>query len=96
MLDVGPLPRGGSGSTPNSTGGGDNQTSGASFRIVATAQDWDLTVGTNTPGQSGNANDPHYRDLFEMWAADQYFPAFFSRPKIDSVAERVTVLTPAG
>lgn len=94
-FDVGPLPRGGNGSTPNSTGGGDNQTYGASFRIVATAQDWDRTVGTNSPGQSGDPNNPHYRDLFEMWAADQYFPAFFSRPKIDSVAERVTLMAPA-
>ena len=34
-LDVGPLPRGGYHSTLNNTGRGDNQTSGASFRIIA-------------------------------------------------------------
>lgn len=95
-LNVGPLPRGGYGNTVNSTGGGNNQTSGASFRIISTTEDWDLTVGTNTPGQSGDPDDPHYRNLFEMWADDQFFPAFFSRDRIDSVAERVTVLVPSG
>lgn len=93
-LDVGPLPRGGYGNTPNSTGGNDNQSSGASFRIVATTEDWDKTVGTNAPGQSGDPDDPHYRDLFEMWASDQFFPAFYSRPKIESVADEVRVLLP--
>ena len=33
-LTVGPLPRGGDSYTLNNTGGGDNQTSGASFRII--------------------------------------------------------------
>ncbi len=94
-LDVGTLPRGGYSHTPNSTGGADNQTSGASFRIVATTADWDSTVGTNTPGQSGNPDDPHYRNLFEMWATDQYFPAFYTRGKVDSVAQGVTLLRPA-
>lgn len=94
-LDVGTLPRGGYAYTPNSTGGADNQGSGASFRIVTTTEDWDRTVGTNTPGQSGDPDDRHYRDLFEMWARDQYFPAFYTRGKIDSVADEVTVLTPA-
>jgi penicillin amidase len=95
LLDVGTLPRGGYGHTPNATGGADNQAAGASFRIVATAQDWDLAMGTNTPGQSGNPADPHYRDLFELWAADRFFPAFYTRARIDSVADRVTILAPA-
>jgi len=94
-LDVGPAPRGGYAFTPNATGGGDNQTSGASFRIVVDLSDWDNTVGTNTPGQSGDPDSPHYRDLFPLWADGRYFPAFFSRARIESVtAERMT-LTPA-
>ncbi|MBW3656104.1 MAG: penicillin acylase family protein, partial [Gemmatimonadetes bacterium] len=80
---------------PNATGGADNQGSGASFRIVATAEDWDLTMGINTPGQSGDPAHPHYRDLFELWATDRYFPAFYTRPRVDSVADRVTILAPA-
>jgi penicillin amidase len=94
LLDVGTLPRGGYGHTPNATGGAENQAAGASFRIVATAGEWDRTMGTNTPGQSGNPEDPHYRDLFEPWATDRFFPAFYTRARIDSVASRVTLLVP--
>ena len=93
-LDVGPLPRGGYGGTVHNTGNGDNQTSGASFMIVADTSDWDNSVGLNAPGQSGNPDSPHYRDLFELWARGKYFPIFFSRAKIDSVTERTTMLRP--
>ena len=86
-LNVGPLPRGGYGGTVHSTGGGDNQTSGASFMIVVATSDWDNSVGLNTPGQSGNPDSPHYRDLFELWARGKYFPILYSRVKVDSVAE---------
>ena len=95
-LDVGPFPRGGYGGTVHNTGNGDNQTSGASFMIIADTADWDNSVGLNTPGQSGDPDSPHYRDLFEVWARDRYFPIFFSRAKVDSVTESTTVLRPAG
>ena len=95
-LDVGPFPRGGYGGTVHNTGNGDNQTSGASFMIVADTADWDNSVGLNTPGQAGDPDSPHYRDLFEVWARDRYFPIFFSRAKVDSVTESVTLLRPAG
>ena len=93
-LDLGPLPRGGNGNTVNQTTGGYNQTSGASFRILADLSDWDLSLGTNSPGQSGEPGSPHYRDLFDLWAGDKYFPVFFSRPKIESAARSVTRLIP--
>ena len=94
-LDVGPLPRGGYGGTVHNTGGDDNQTSGASFMIVADTSDWDNSVGLNTPGQSGNPDSSHYRDLFELWARGKYFPIFYSRAKVDSVTESTTLLRPA-
>ncbi len=93
-LDVGPAPRGGDANTPGATGGGDNQTSGASFRIVMDLVDWDTVVGINTPGQSGNPDSPHYRDLFPLWANDRYFGAPYSRSRIESSMESRTVLTP--
>jgi len=94
QLDVGPLPRGGNSYTVNNTSSGDNQTSGASFRIIADLSDWDSSLGTNSPGQSGNPNNPHYADLFEMWARGEYFPVYFSRKRIESAAEQTTVLKP--
>ena len=90
-LEVGPLPRGGYGSTPGMTGGSDNQTSGASFRIVVDTKDWDTSMFTNAPGQSGNPDSPFYRNLFPIWANDQHFPVYFSREKVEmSAAEKET------
>jgi len=66
-LDVGPAPRGGNSLTVNNTGGGDNQGSGASFRVIIDTGDWDHTLATNTPGQNGDPNHPHYDNLFRMW-----------------------------
>ena len=95
QLDVGPAARGGYGVTLNATGNSDNQTSGASFRFIVDVSDWDAAVGTNTPGQSGDPASPHYRDLFEPWARDRYFPVFYSRPRIEAASESRLELTPA-
>ena len=95
-LMVGPLPRGGDGTTVSATGGNDNQTSGGSLKIIADTEDWDNSVGLNTPGQSGNPDDPHYRDLFQLWAQGQYFPVAYSRKKVESVTESALRLAPGG
>ena len=93
-LDLGPLPRGGSAHTVNSTSDVENQATGASFRIVADVGDWDRSVGTNSPGQSGDPASSHYRDLFGPWAEGSYFPAAYSRPMVESVAEAKLNLVP--
>jgi penicillin amidase len=62
--------------------------------MIADTEDWDHAVGTNAPGQSGDPDDPHYRDLFELWAEGKYFPVFYSRAKVESVAERTERLMP--
>jgi len=94
-FDVGHFPRGGDGFTITATGGGDNQLGGGSFKIVVDTENWDNSVGLNSPGQSGDVNDPHYRDLYELWARGKYFPIFYSRSKVESVAEKTFVLMPA-
>ena len=95
-LDVGPAPRGGSSYTVNPTGRGDNQTGGPSYRIIADASNWDNSVATiNLPGQSGDPDSPHYRDLFELYVAGKPTPLFFSRKKVESVTERTIRLVPA-
>jgi penicillin amidase len=93
--NVGPLPRGGNSHTPNSTGSGDNQSSGASFRIIADVSDWDKTLMINTPGQSADPQSRYYKNLFELWANDQYFPSYFTKEKIKTVTKEQTVLKPA-
>ncbi len=93
-FEAGPLPRGGYGSTVNQTGNGDNQTSGASFRIVVDTEDWDRAVGMNTPGQSGDVRSPFYRNLFEYWANDDFHPVFYSREKIEAATAQRLNLRP--
>lgn len=95
-FDVGGLPRGGDSYTITATGGGDNQVSGGSFKIVVDTGNWDNSVGLNTPGQSGDVNNPHYRDLYPLWARGIYFPIFYSRDKVEGVAEKTIRLEPAG
>ncbi len=93
-LNVGPLPKGGNSYTPGSTGGNLRQSSGASFRMIVNTGDWDAAIGTNSPGQSGDPESPFYKNLFESWANDQYFPVYYSRQKIESVAVEKLVLSP--
>jgi len=93
-LDLGPLPRGGNSYTPGSTGGNNNQSSGGSFRMIVNTGDWDAAIGTNGPGQSGDPDSPFYSNLFEPWAKDQYFPVYYSREKIDSMAVNKVILNP--
>jgi penicillin amidase len=93
-LDAGPAPRGGDAYTVGATGNGENQTSGASFRIVTDVSDWEKTAGINTPGQSGNPDDPHYKDLFPLWATDRYVSVPYRRDRVEAAAESHLVLSP--
>ncbi len=92
LLNAGPLPRGGYENTVGSTGSGLRQSSGASFRIIVDLADWDSMIATNSPGQSGNPMSNHYKDLFPLWANDEYFPLYFSKEKIDQVKEQEIIL----
>jgi penicillin amidase len=93
-INLGPVARGGYGETVNATGNDLNQAHGASFRILVDTEDWDKTLGVNNPGQSGNPDSPHYGDLFPIWAENSYFPVFFSKEKVKTVAEGTTILKP--
>jgi penicillin amidase len=93
-FNVGPYPRGGNSYTANVTGSGDNQTHGGTFRVIVDTGNWDHSLATNSPGQSGNVNHKHYRNLFSIWANDQFFPLFYSRKKIESVTDYIINLQP--
>ncbi|MEZ5288166.1 MAG: penicillin acylase family protein [Vicinamibacterales bacterium] len=96
QLDVGPAPRGGDSYTVTATGGGDNQTSGGSLKMIADLDDWDRSVALNNPGQSGDPRSSHYRDLFDLWSRGRYFPIFYSRSRVESVTEQTLTLQPGG
>jgi penicillin amidase len=96
LFDLPAVERGGDGNTPNATGGANfRQTSGASFREILDLADWDRSVATSVPGQSGQPLSLHYSDLLPLWAEGRYFPLLFSRKKVEEVAKERLVLEPA-
>ncbi len=93
-VSPGPLPRGGYANTLNATGNTDNQTAGASMRVVMDLANWDSAIATNTPGQSGDPRSRHYMDLFPLWAAGKYVPLPYSRAAVNARTESVDIITP--
>jgi penicillin amidase len=94
-FNVGPFPRAGYSDTVFATSGSDaRQTDGATFREVMDVADWDRSIGTSAPGQSGQPGSPHFNDLAKLWAAEQYFPYSFSQALVEKNAEATLVLQP--
>jgi penicillin G amidase len=71
------------------------QIGGPSFRVVMDVGDWDNSRAMNTPGQSGDPNSPHYRDLAPLWLKGEYFPLLYTRAKVEAAAVRRIELVPA-
>ncbi len=95
VFNLAPVERGGDGFTPNATRGpGYSQTSGASYRHILDFADWDRSVFTSAPGQSGQPGSPHYADLLPMWAEGEYAPLVFSREAVEENMAHRLVLTP--
>ena len=54
------------------------------------------TAGSSTrPASPAIPLSPHYRDLFPLWAAGDYFPLLYSRPAVEAAARLVIHLAPA-
>jgi penicillin amidase len=70
-------------------------TAGASFRMVLDVGRWDESRAINTPGQSGDPDSPHFRDLFPLWVKGDYVPLVYSKAAVDAATETVISLTPA-
>jgi penicillin amidase len=95
VLDLGSVRRGGDGFTPNATRGpGYAQSSGASYRHILDLADWDRSVFTSTPGQSGQPGSQHYGDLLPMWAEGRYAPLVYSRPAVEANTAHRLLLQP--
>jgi len=96
VFDRGPVGRGGDAYTPNATGGPDyHQNAGASYRHILDLADWDRSVFTSTPGQSGQPGSPYYDNLLPLWAKHQYTPLVFSRKAVEASLGHQLVLQPS-
>jgi penicillin amidase len=92
----GPIARPGDSNTVNATSGANfQQTNGASYRQILDLADWDRSVMTNVPGESGNPESPHYADLLDDWAAGRYHPMPYSRKAVEAVTVERIALVPA-
>jgi penicillin amidase len=98
-LDIGPLPKGGSASSPMHAGYRPSDfrvTHGASFRMVVDLADLDSSLTINAPGQSGDPRSAHYADLAPLWARCEYVPMLWSDSAIVAATHFTWILTPAG
>ena len=96
-LNVGPFPKNGSGYTPNQSSYAPSnflQTGGPSFRVVVDVGNWDNSRAVNTPGQSGDPDSVHYRDLAAMWLKGEYFPLLYSRKMVEAATVQRIELVP--
>ena len=86
-LNIGPFPKDGSSTTLNVSSYNPNNfmlAGGPAFRVVVDVGNWDNSRVINSPGQSGNPDNPHYRDLALKWLKGEYFPLLYSRKMIEA------------
>jgi penicillin amidase len=96
-LNVGPFAKSGGSHTPNMSSYDPRnfrQVGGPSFRVVLDVGNWDNSRAINTPGQSGDPDSPHYRDLAPMWLRGDYFPLLYSKKQIAAATVQRIVLQP--
>ena len=96
-INVGPIPKNGSEYVPNNSQYRPTdfrQIVGPSVRIVVDVGNWDNSRIINHPGQSGDPDSMHYRDLASMWRNGRYFPLLYTRKAVEQEAEHAIELLP--
>jgi penicillin G amidase len=73
-------------------GAGTVAADGATYREVLDVSNWDRSIGTNVPGQSGQPESPFYGNLLPLFADDVYFPLVFSKERVDKEAAQKLTL----
>lgn len=97
-INVGPIAKHGSEYTPNQSlvrTTDFRRMNGPSVRLVVDVGKWDNSRAVNHPGQSGDPESPHYRDLAPLWRSGRCFPLAYTRTAVEGVTERVIRLLPA-
>jgi len=77
---------------PRPGGAGTVAADGASYREILDVADWDRSIVTNTPGQSGQPGSKFYDNLLPLWAEDVYFPLVYSRARVEEARAHRLVL----
>jgi penicillin G amidase len=96
-INVGPIAKDGSEFTPTQSlarATDFRQMNGPSVRVVIDVGNWDNSRAVNHPGQSGDPESPHYRDLAPLWRDGTYFPLLYSRSALARATEHIIRLLP--
>ena len=96
-INVGPIEKNGSPFVPSASAyriSDFRQMVGPSVRVVIDVGNWDNSRAVNYPGQSGDPDSPHYRDLAQMWRNGEYFPLLYSRKAVENATEKRIKLVP--
>jgi penicillin amidase len=67
---------------------------GATYREILDVADWDRSVVTNVPGQSGQPESPFYGNLLPLYERGEYFPLVYSRARVNGEAAHKLTLRP--
>jgi penicillin amidase len=99
LLNRGPYPLGGDGSTVWATGSSRFDLSsemiiGPPFRFIADLGDLSNSVGLLAPGQSGQVGSRHYDDQIEAWFEGEYHPMLYAREDVEREATARLLLVP--
>ena len=89
-INVGPIAKNGSEFTPSQSlarATDFRQMNGPSVRMVVDVGRWDNSRAVNHPGQSGDPQSPHYRDLAPLWRDGSYFPLAYTRKAVTGVTK---------
>jgi penicillin amidase len=78
-----------------SGGSGAVAADGASYREILDVADWDRSLVTNVPGQSGQPESSFYGNLLPLWDKGEYFPLAYSRARVDRETAHKLTLRPA-
>lgn len=65
-----------------------------SNRHIYDLKDWDKSLGSIVPGQSGMFGSPYYSDQVEFWLNVEHHPLYFSRAKVVEKAQGRLFLNP--
>ena len=65
-----------------------------SNRHIYDLKDWDKSLGSIVPGQSGMLGSPHYGDQVDLWLNVNHHPLYFSRVRVEAETKQRLVLKP--
>ena len=65
-----------------------------SNRHIYDLADWDRSLGSIVPGQSGHRASPHYSDQMELWLDAKHHPLPYSKKAVKIAAKHILFLSP--